>query len=99
LSEFSRRVTSGNCDNLSSTKKSRRVGGIKVYFKYIPLIHCLIVKRRTRQQTGHLTALKSMGMALLYFAVDHLHIEEMAPYKDVEKGKSKAEVVGVALGR
>ena len=45
----------------------------------------------TRQQTGHL--IKSIGMALLYFAINHLHIEEMAPWRDFEKGNSKAEVV------
>jgi hypothetical protein len=90
LSGISGRVTSSKCFNLSSTKKSRTAWRNKSLLQVCSSYHTLSdCQRRTRQQTGHLTALKSIGMSLLYFAVDHLHIEEMASYKDLEKGKSR----------
>jgi hypothetical protein len=40
-------------------------------------------------QTGHLTALGALGATLLYYAVDHLQINEMTCWKDFEQGCSK----------
>jgi hypothetical protein len=40
-------------------------------------------------QTGHLTTLGSVGATLLYYATDHLNIEEMSSWKQFEQGSSK----------
>lgn len=44
----------------------------------------------TNMQTGHLTALFSIGSALLYYAVDVLGMEELRPWKYFEKGDSSS---------
>lgn len=52
----------------------------------------LLTIRMTDQQTGHLTALSSIGMALLYYAIEHLGIKEMEDWRKFEKGNSKVDV-------
>ena len=65
------------------------LGGIDVHFRSVAVLYLLANFRMTQEQTGHLTSLYSIGSALLYFAVDILAIEELKPWKEVEKGNTE----------
>lgn len=43
----------------------------------------------TQEQKGHLTSLLSVGMALLFYAVETLEIDEMKSWGLIEKGRTK----------
>jgi len=63
-----------NRNDYFTPRNLSELGGLDIYFK------------RNYQDTGHLTSLFSVGGALLYYAVDRLHIEEMYSWKEYETG-------------
>jgi len=55
---------------LKHWEELRFISGLK---RIIPVAD----ERKTQRNTGHLTSLYSIGLALLIFAIDRLRIEEM----------------------